>query len=47
MRDVINAIALVEHTAKRNGKKKVALADFAGKALVNNWQTRRAAARAS
>ena len=49
MRDVINAIAAVEQSAKRNGKKKVALADFAGKALVNHWQQRRAkpAARAS
>jgi len=41
MRDVINAIALVERAAKRSGANKVALADFAGKALVHDWQARR------
>lgn len=41
MRDVINAIAHVEQDAKRNGKKKAVLADYAGKALVHDWQTRR------
>ncbi len=38
---VINAIALVERAAKRNGSKKVHAADFAGKALVHDWQARR------
>lgn len=41
MRDVVNAIALIEQDAKRNGKKKVALADYQGKALVNNWEPAR------
>jgi DNA transposition AAA+ family ATPase len=41
MRDVINAIARVEQVAKRNGQKKVSLADFQGKALVEDWQARR------
>lgn len=41
MRDVINAIALVEQDSKRNGKSKATLADFQGKALVHDWQTRR------
>ncbi len=44
MRDAINAIARVERHAKRNGQKKAALADFAGKALVEDWQSRRRSA---
>lgn len=45
MRDVINAIAHVEQDAKRNGKKKVSLADYAGKVLVHEWQARRPRAK--
>jgi len=41
MRYVIGAIAHVEQDAKRNSKKRVSLSDFAGKALVHDWQTRR------
>ena len=41
MRHVINAIAAVERDARRNGKKKVGAADFAGKALVHDWATHR------
>jgi len=41
MRHVVNAIALIERAAKRSGKKKVAAADFEGKALVQDWQIRR------
>ncbi len=41
MRDVINAIAIVERAAKRAGSTSVKAADFAGKALVNDWQVRR------
>jgi AAA domain-containing protein len=47
MRSVINAIALVERAAKRNGQKKAHAADFAGKALVYDWQSRRPRGRAS
>lgn len=45
MRDAINAIARIEQAAKRNGQKKVNAADFAGKALVEDWQARRPAGR--
>lgn len=41
MRDVINAIARVERVAKRSGIKRASLADFAGKALVEDWQARK------
>lgn len=41
MRDVIGAIAIVERTAKRLGAKHVKAADFAGKALVHDWQANR------
>lgn len=41
MRHVINAIAAIEQDAKRNGKKKAVAADYAGKALVMDWQKRR------
>ena len=47
MRHVINAIALIERAAKRNGSKKVHASDFAGKALVYDWQARRPRGRAS
>jgi DNA transposition AAA+ family ATPase len=47
MRHVVNAIALVEQDAKRNGKRKVGAADFAGKALVVDWQAHRRAQAAS
>jgi len=39
MRQIINAIAVVEAEAKRTGKRKVTAADFAGKALVHDWQS--------
>jgi len=41
MRDIMNAIATVENTAKRNGATQVALADMAGQSLTHDWQSRR------
>lgn len=41
MRHVINAIAAVEQDVKRNSKKKASAGDYAGKALVLDWQKRR------
>ena len=41
MRFAINAIAEVEREGRRMGKKRVALADFAGKVLVYDWQAQR------
>ena len=41
MRDVVGAIAIIERAAKRTGSRHVKAADFAGKALVHDWQTRR------
>lgn len=41
MREVLNAIATVENTAKRNGATKVSLADMAGQSLNHDWQARR------
>lgn len=41
MRDIMNAIATVENTAKRNGAKKVTLQDMAGQSLSHDWQARR------
>ncbi len=38
MRQVINAIAVIEAEAKRSGKKKLTAADFVGRALVHDWQ---------
>lgn len=35
---VVNAIATIERYSKRNGKRKAVLDDFAGKALVVDWQ---------
>lgn len=37
MRDVINAIARVERHCKRGNLSKARMADFAGKALVEDW----------
>lgn len=41
MRDVIGAIAQIERAARRTNAKRVKLADFAGKALVHDWQANR------
>jgi DNA transposition AAA+ family ATPase len=41
VREILNAIATVERTAKRNGSATAALADMAGQTLIHDWQTRR------
>ena len=41
MREIMNAIATVENTAKRNGSTKITLADMAGQSLTHDWQARR------
>jgi hypothetical protein len=41
VREIINAIATVERTAKRNGSAKAQLADMAGQVLTHDWQARR------
>lgn len=41
MREVMNAIALVERDTVRNGAKAVALADMVGRPLTLDWQSRR------
>lgn len=41
MRDIMNAIATIENTAKRNGATTVSLADMAGQSLTHDWQARR------
>jgi DNA transposition AAA+ family ATPase len=41
MRDIMNAIATVENTAKRNSASKVTLQDMAGQSLNHDWQARR------
>lgn len=41
MREIMNAIATVENTAKRNGATQVTLADMAGQSLTHDWQSRR------
>lgn len=41
MRDIMNAIALIENMAKRNGATAVCLADMAGQTLNHDWQARR------
>jgi len=41
MRDIMNAIATIENTAKRNGATNVTLADMAGQSLTHDWQSRR------
>lgn len=40
MRPVINVIAAIDADAKRSGKKKVTLADYAGKTLTTDWSAR-------
>lgn len=40
-REILNAIATVERTAKRNGTAKATLADMAGQVLTHDWQARR------
>lgn len=41
MRDIMNAIATVENTAKRNIASKISLQDMAGQSLNHDWQARR------
>lgn len=41
VREILNAIALVERTGQRAGKAEVTLADMAGQALTHDWQSRR------
>lgn len=41
MRQVLNAIARVEATAKRNDLKTVTLNDMAGQTLTHDWQARK------
>lgn len=41
VREILNAIALVERTGQRGGKAEVTLADMAGQALTHDWQSRR------
>jgi hypothetical protein len=41
VREVMNAIATVEQTAKRNGKAEASLQDMAGQVLIHDWQARR------
>lgn len=39
--DIVNAIAVVEHQARRNKQKAVALANMAGQELVHDWRAGR------
>lgn len=41
VREIMNAIATVEQTAKRNGKASAVLQDMAGQTLTHDWQARR------
>jgi hypothetical protein len=41
VREILNAIAVVERTGMRGGKDEVTLADMAGQALTHDWQSRR------
>lgn len=41
MRAIVNAIALVEHHAARNGADSVALSDMVGQELIHDWQSSR------
>lgn len=41
VREILNAIALVERTGLRAGKAEVTIADMAGQALTHDWQSRR------
>ncbi len=41
MREIMNAIATCERTARRAGAKKISAADMAGQVLIHDWQARR------
>jgi DNA transposition AAA+ family ATPase len=41
VREIMNAIATVEQTAKRNGNAAASLQDMAGQTLTHDWQARR------
>jgi DNA transposition AAA+ family ATPase len=41
MREILNAIATVERTAKRNGQNQIALEDMVGQVLTHDWQVRK------
>ena len=41
VREILNAIATVEQTARRNGKPSATLQDMAGQVLTHDWQARR------
>lgn len=41
VREIMNAIATVEQTAKRNGNSAASLQDMAGQVLTHDWQARR------
>lgn len=41
MRQVMNAIAVCENTAKLNGLKQISTIEMAGKVLTHDWQERR------
>lgn len=41
VREIMNAIATVEQTAKRNGNSTANLQDMAGQTLTHDWQARR------
>lgn len=41
MREIMNAIATCESTAKRNGADHISLADMAGQTLTHDWQARK------
>jgi len=41
MRQVMNAIAVCEQTAKLNGLQKISTVEMAGKVLTHDWQERR------
>ncbi len=41
VREIMNAIATVEQTAKRNGSDAASLQDMAGQTLTHDWQARR------
>jgi len=41
MREIMNALAIVERLGKLNGKSMVALTDMVGQVLTHDWQARR------
>lgn len=41
MREIMNAIAICERTAQRNGIDKIGLPEMAGQSLTHDWQARR------